>query len=191
MGHEIFLARLPSRGGHDHRLDRLAPALVGHRDHGCLHDRGVLEQGVLHLDRVDDLAAGVDDVLLAVDDVDVAFPVEDRQVSGVKPASLEGCPSRLLVLPVPGRHARTADYYLADGLAVCGHVFALLVDDAKVHSHQRPTGAGPVPGPLLVGQGAYREGRPREGQVGARLGQAVGLQVGAAEGLAHAPDQLG
>ena len=69
-------------------LDRLAPFLVGHADDGDLHDRGMLGEYPLDLDRVDVLATRDDHVLEPVLDEDVAAVVDAADVAGAEPAVL-------------------------------------------------------------------------------------------------------
>ena len=106
----------------DERRDELAPLLVGDADHGDLGDVGVLEDGVLDLDRRDVLAAGDDDVLLAVRDRDVAELVDRPAVAGVEPAVDDRPRRRLGLLPVALHHDVAAGEHLA--LVVDGHLAA-------------------------------------------------------------------
>src|ERR1700729_3085549 len=48
---------------HNHRFDRLPPALIGHADRAGLPDRRVRGQDLLDLGRIDVLAARLDQVL--------------------------------------------------------------------------------------------------------------------------------
>ena len=69
-------------------LDRLAPAVVGHADDGGIGHRRVGEQGVLHLGRVDVLAAGHDHVLDPVVQEQVAVLAQPPGVAGAEPPVL-------------------------------------------------------------------------------------------------------
>src|SRR5207244_10066183 len=69
---ELVLADLRGRAADDDGRRPLAPRLVGDADDGGLEHRRVRVQHLLDLARIDVLAAGDDQVLLAVDDVDVA-----------------------------------------------------------------------------------------------------------------------
>src|SRR5271155_4085796 len=65
---------------------RFAPFLVGPRHHcGELH-AGMLEQGVLDLDRRNVLAAGNDDVLRPVAQLDITVFVLDAEIARMEPA---------------------------------------------------------------------------------------------------------
>ena len=66
--------------------DPLAPLVVGQADDRAVEDRGVGQQGLLDLGRVDVEPAGDDHVLEPVDDVQVAVVVQVADVAGVMPA---------------------------------------------------------------------------------------------------------
>jgi hypothetical protein len=87
MGDDVLLRRPRALAQDDDRLDRLAPALVGHGDHRAIGDRGMSEQRVLNLGRIDVLGAGDDHVLDPVDDVDIAVGVHPASISGVHPTA--------------------------------------------------------------------------------------------------------
>jgi hypothetical protein len=75
-GDQLLLAWPPPAGLElDEGARRLAPLLVGPRDHRRLQHRRVLVERVLDLDRRDVLAARDDDVLGAVLELDVAVGV--------------------------------------------------------------------------------------------------------------------
>ena len=67
--------------------DLLAEDRVGHADDGAVGHGRVLEEGGLHLDAVDVLAAPDDHVLGPVDDVDEALLVDAGHVAGVQPSA--------------------------------------------------------------------------------------------------------
>ena len=71
---------------HDHCLDRLAPARVGHGDDAGLVDGGVLVQQAFHLGRPDLVAADVDHALEAVAQEEVALGVHAGEVAGAEEA---------------------------------------------------------------------------------------------------------
>src|SRR3984885_8925922 len=91
-------------GGDDDRADRLAPLVVGHADDGDRADRGVREQALLDLQRVDVLPAGDDHVLLAVDQVEQPVGVKRADVAGVAPAVAQDLGRGGAVVPVPAEH---------------------------------------------------------------------------------------
>ena len=71
----------------------------------ALRDRGMLEQHLLDLARVDVLAAADHHVLDAADDVDVAVRVHHAEVAGVHPAGrVDRLGGRLVVVPVAAHH---------------------------------------------------------------------------------------
>ena len=64
------------------RLDDLPGDRVGHADHARLGDRRVLEQRALDLERPDQVAGRLDDVVAAPDEPEVAVVVAAREVAG-------------------------------------------------------------------------------------------------------------
>ena len=98
------------------------------------------QDGVLHLDRGDVLAAPDDDVLGAVLDQDVAFLVESGHVAGVEPAVADGRGRCLRVAVVALHHHVRPDHDLADLFTVRSDVGAILVDDPQAHAGKRPAG---------------------------------------------------
>src|SRR5574339_206986 len=83
---EHFLLRDLLAGLLHHHHDRaLVPFRVAHADHRGLGDRRVRDRDVLQVDRADPLAAGLDHVLRAVGDLDVAVGVDGAHVAGGEP----------------------------------------------------------------------------------------------------------
>jgi hypothetical protein len=70
----------------DHRLD---PARMRHADHGHLRHLRQPVDRFLDLAARHVFAAGLDHVLLAIDDGDVALGVDGGEIAGMKPAALE------------------------------------------------------------------------------------------------------
>src|SRR5690606_11543056 len=100
---------------HDHRLDRLAEALVRDADGGDLEHAGHGGDHVLDLVRVHIEARDQDHVLLAVDDVEETLLVHLRHVAGVQPAFGVDDPGGLFrPVPVAAHRLRAADAQLAD-----------------------------------------------------------------------------
>src|SRR5687767_1128799 len=131
-----ILARLLHR---DH--DRpLVPLGMVHADHRGLGDRRVLDRDVLQVDGADPLAAGLDHVLRAVGDLDVAVGIDGAHVAGRKPAVLQWIAA--LALEVTLDHPGPAHLQIAEGFPVPGQLAAVLVDDAQVDAEDRA--------PLLV-----------------------------------------
>src|SRR5208283_3356656 len=109
-GDEFLRSRRVARLHFDEGAGRLAPFLVRTRDHGGELDARMLEQGVLHIDRGDVLAARDDDVLRAVAELDVAVRMLDPEIAGVEPAAGEGLVGRRLVLEVALHHDVAAEH---------------------------------------------------------------------------------
>ena len=99
-------------------------------DDGDILDGVVTAQEVLDLYRIEVLAAGDDDVLLAVHQIDETVRILHRHVAGKQPAVAEHLAGRLLVLVVTGHHTGTLDGELAD-LALTD-IAAPLVDNAHL-----------------------------------------------------------
>src|SRR5689334_3375653 len=104
--------------------DALAPVVVRHADDGNFRDRLIAEKDVLHLARVDVVAAGDDHVLRAVHQREVAVLVEAAEVAGVEPAVAQGLGRRLGHVEVAGHDGRTVDQHLADLARPGGHAHA-------------------------------------------------------------------
>jgi hypothetical protein len=99
--------------GDDHHADLLAHHVVGHPDDRDLTHPGGADQGVLHLDAVDVLAAPVDHVLDPVKHVDQAFGADAAHIPGVQPAFGEPLRRGLGVVPVAVADALPSDQDLA------------------------------------------------------------------------------
>ena len=151
---------------HAHRERPLRPLLVGDRDHRRLGDRRVPHQRVLERDGRDPLAAGLDEVLGAVLDLDVAVGVDRDDVAGLEPAVVRPAVGRVRGVEV-GRGDRRAAHLelahasrrprgralrrLARGSRRTGSA-ALAAHACRTRPHPR----GPAPGP----------GRPRSSRSG-------------------------
>src|SRR6185437_5098004 len=99
---------------HDDGVHALAPLGVGDADDGALGHGRVAGHGVLHLGRVDVLAAADDHVLDPVDDEQVAAGVQVAAVAGVHPAAPEGVRRLLRLVPVALHDVPAAADDLAD-----------------------------------------------------------------------------
>ena len=73
------VARLVAGFERDEGLDELADQRVGLADHAGLGDRGMLHQRALDLERADHVAGGLDDVVGAADEPEVAVGVALRR----------------------------------------------------------------------------------------------------------------
>src|SRR3954452_11241727 len=98
---------------YDRGRDRLDPARVRDAEDRDLGDTIELVDRLLDLAGGDVLAAGLDHVLLAVDDVELAGLVDVPEVAGVEPAVAEGLAGLLLVLVVSQGRVRRAVHDLA------------------------------------------------------------------------------
>ena len=136
----VLRQRLPGLD-HDHRDHRLDPARMRHADHRHLGDLRQLVDHFLDLAAGDVLAAGLDHVLLAVDDGDVALGVDGGEIAGMKPAALERGLGALVVVEIAEHQVRRTVHDLAD--LARRHVAQLIVDDAGLHiEHGATAGAG-------------------------------------------------
>ena len=174
---------LDGAAGHDHRVDRLAPALVGDpEDRGLQHERVGVE-GLLDLGAVHVLAAGDDHVLRAVEQEQVAVVVEAAHVAGPVPAVAQHRRGLLRLVPVAGHDVRALHGHLT-GLTV-GQRSAVGAADHDLDAHHRLTGrAAPVAvdEPLLVAEAGHQR---------RRLGGAVEVhELGGRERLGRPPDHL-
>ncbi len=96
---DVGFRRAQARVQHDHGAADLTPPAVRDPDHPAVGHRGVAEQGVLHLRRVDVLPAGNDHVLDAVHHGHVAVLVRGAHVAGAQPAVREHRGGRLRAGP--------------------------------------------------------------------------------------------
>ena len=76
------VARLEAVLERDERLDDLHRDGVGLADHAGFGDGRMLDQHAFHLERTDEVARGLDDVVLAPDEPKVSVGVAPRQVAG-------------------------------------------------------------------------------------------------------------
>src|SRR5690606_11473279 len=74
---------------HDRGQRAFLPPVVGHADDGGLPHLGMADQVVLQLHRRDPFAAGLDDVLGAVGQRDVALCVHPAHIAAARPSALE------------------------------------------------------------------------------------------------------
>src|SRR6185503_13234650 len=120
---------------HRHHDRALVPLRVAHADHRGLGDRGVRHRDVLEVDRADPLAAGLDHVLRAIGDLDVAIGIDRAYVAGRKPSHAQGIAA--LALEIALDHPRSAHLQVAELLAVPGQLASVFVDDAEIHAEDR------------------------------------------------------
>src|SRR5688572_15738774 len=95
-----------------------------HADHRRLGDRGMGNGDVLEVDGADPFAAGLDHVLRAVGDLDVALGVDVHHVAGGEPAALERIAA--FALEIALNYPRAAHVEVADRLPVPGKLAAVL-----------------------------------------------------------------
>ena len=103
-----LVARLEAGPQHDERLHDLAGDRVGLADHAGLGDRRVLHQRALDLERADQVAGRLDDVVAPPDEPEVAVGVAAGEVAGEVPAAGEALAVALLLVEVAAEHRRPA-----------------------------------------------------------------------------------
>ena len=81
-----LVTRLKAGLERDERFDDLHGDRIGFADHAGLRDGRMFHQAALHLERTDQVAGGLDDVVFATDEPKVAVGVAFRQVAGQVPA---------------------------------------------------------------------------------------------------------
>mmetsp|Transcript_65190 Transcript_65190/g.169403 ORF Transcript_65190/g.169403 Transcript_65190/m.169403 type:complete len:260 (-) Transcript_65190:864-1643(-) len=161
------------------QADALLEHLVGdcERD-GSLHQR-VRTNRFLDLERRDDLAAAVDDLLGTAADVEVAILVHPAEIACVEPAAgEEGLLCRLRIALVAAEERRPPDDDVADSPG--RHRLALVVEDAQLRPDASARGAFPVK--LVVQRGCGDRHA---------LGHAVAWQHGAPVGCPHVKSERG
>jgi hypothetical protein len=109
VGDELAAQRVAGRnagGEEDERLDHGAGDRIGNADHARLRHGRVLEQHALDLERPDQMAGGLDDVVTAADEPEVAVRVTPHQVAAQVPAVGEAAPVALGLVQVRPEHRR-------------------------------------------------------------------------------------
>ncbi len=157
----------------DHGRHRLDPARVAQRDHGNLGYRRQAVDGFLDLAARHVLAAGLDHVLLAVHDRDVALLVHHAEIARVEPAAGEGLGRLRLVAEIAGQQLRRAMHDLAHRAA--RHLVAGIVDDDRLDVQHRLAGGARL-ADLVLGRQHGRRGRDLRLAIDvpeARTGQAL------------------
>src|SRR5664279_3299 len=112
---EISLAKDGAVLRHHERRHRLPPPLVRHADHGDLPDGVMFRQDILDLTRGDVEASGVDHVVSATLEVDIALVVLDGHVAGPDPTVTQNFACQILAAVVPGHLMTGRDDQLASG----------------------------------------------------------------------------
>ena len=122
----------PSRQ-HDERRQALAVLLVVDADHGGLGDIGMGRQHLLHLDRVDVLAAGDDHLVVAADHEKPPGLIQAADIAGRHEAVVE------VFAPRRRCNRRTAAGVAHEDLAdLAGrHLGEVVVEDADLGAHRR------------------------------------------------------
>src|SRR5207253_10847724 len=115
---------------HHAREGPLLPAGMRGRDDRSLRDRRVTHERVLERDRADPLAPGLDEVLGAILDLDVAARVDGDDVAGAEPAIRREAVRRVRALVVRASDPGTAYLELTHRLPVPGHLVARVVPGA-------------------------------------------------------------
>ena len=147
----------------------LAVLHVGNTDHLYVGNVGVCVEKLLHLARIDVLAAPNDHVLDAPDDIGITLLIHHGQVPGMHPAGAVDCFGCLLrVVPV-AQHHRVAARAEFTWRTARHHLIALRVNNLDLEMRQHP---------------AHRCGAALERVVGGSLG-AGGRGLGHAVAYAH------
>src|SRR5206468_1605107 len=121
----------------DDREGTLLPARVRDRDDRGFGDRGVTHERVLERDRADPLAPGLDQVLGAILDLDVAARVDGDDVAGAEPAIRREPVRRLRAFVVRASDPWTAHFELPHRLPVPGHLVPRIVPGADLDERHR------------------------------------------------------
>ena len=140
--------------GHDAGKGALDPLRVRDCDDGRLEHLGMRHDQVLEVDARDPFSAGLDDVLRAIGDLDVALGIDRPHVAGLEPAVLGEVIGRVRLV-VAARDPRPAHLDLAHRLAVPWRDPTLLVDDAQVDADGWEALLGPDRVLLVVGPGLH------------------------------------
>src|SRR5688572_21156195 len=94
---------------------------------------------VLHIHRADPLAAGLDQVLGAIDDADVAVLVDARDVAGTQPTVSGELVRFLRYVVIAAGDEVAAHLDLADALAVPRLLLFAVADDAQIDQRRGHT----------------------------------------------------
>ena len=113
MSTQLVDAHLLARPQYHPRLDCLALILIRHAGHADFGHGLVRRQHFLHLARPDLEAAGLDEVLLAVNDKEVAFCVHVAKVACIDPTVADHFRRGAGALPIADHDLRRADADLA------------------------------------------------------------------------------
>src|SRR5207253_7044231 len=122
---------------HHAREGPLLPAGMRGRDDRSLRDRRVTHERVLERDRADPLAPGLDEVLGAILDLDVASRVDGDDVAGSEPAISRETVRRLRSPLVRASDPRTAHLELTHRLPAPGHRVARVAPRAHRDTRHR------------------------------------------------------
>src|SRR5690554_1963817 len=93
------IERLPG-SQYDESLADLAPFGVFNTNDGHLAHCRMLRDGILDFSRIDVLAAGNEQILVAVNDIEAAFCIQPCRVACAEPAVGEGFLCALRVIPI-------------------------------------------------------------------------------------------
>src|SRR5215208_5389167 len=167
LGRDVLAQLLPRRRlallEHDDGERALLPLLVRHRDYRRLGDGGVAHDRVLERHRGDPLAAGLDDVLRAVLDLDVAPLLDRDDVARFEPAVVGPPVGLRVVLVVAGRDPGAAHLELAHRLAVPRDDGPVLVDGTDLDERRRRSLLGAVGELDVLGSVLERARQLRDG----------------------------
>ena len=121
----------------DERLDHLADDGVRDADDAGLGHRRVLHECALDLERPDEVAGGLDDVVTAADEPVPAVGVATREVAGAVPVADERCAVALVVVQVAAHHRRPRPVRSASSPSVSGSL-------TRTGSPSGPTTTSPI-----------------------------------------------
>ncbi len=136
------LVRLESLLERDEGLDHLERHRIGHADHRRFGHCGMLHQHALDLERTDQVPRGLDHVVAAADEPEIAVGVTLHQVAAAIPAIDEATPVAFILTEIAAEHRRPArpEHQLT--------LLARPVDQAQVlfiHQRDRSLDAGQRP----------------------------------------------
>jgi hypothetical protein len=124
--------------GLDHQQGALAPFGIGASDHGDQAHAGIRADDVLDLDRVDPLAARLDQILGPTREGQGSAVVDDRKIAGVEPAVL--IQRRGFGAVVAAHHARPLDLQVTDDIALFRQKLSPRIRQHHVQTHGRTAG---------------------------------------------------
>src|ERR1700757_683317 len=148
---QLAFGSLRARFADDDGVHRFAPVLVRDSDHDDVGHRGMGDEDLFHLARIDVVSARDDHVLGAIEQKKVAVRVEHPYVAGVEPAAANGGGGRPGGVALGAHHDVSAGHDLA-GFARCERN-SVRIDDPYFDIGARQAGRTE---PWVVGSGEAR-----------------------------------